>query len=203
MSKNDETKPMSKSLSTKTRILDTAAREFYQHGYKATGVDAIAKAAGITKATLYHHFINKDELIEESLKYLSEFHRGNYIKAWNKKGLNPKSRLTVLFDEMHEFFKRPDCYGCPFINAAGEYTDRSSSVRKICEAHYTFLIAHLEQFARDADLSSPRIVAQQIVGVIAGAYSAWFAAGVMHAAKQGKKSAELIIAAHDAKGHFY
>lgn len=199
MSKNDETKDMPKSMSTKTRILDKAAQVFYEHGYKATGVDTIAKAVGITKATLYHHFSNKEELIEESLKYLSEFHRNNYIKAWNKKGLNPKSRLTVLFDEMHEFFKRPDCYGCPFINAAGEYTDRSSAVRKICEAHYTFLITHLEQFARDAGLSNPRIVAEQIVGVIAGTYSAWFAAGVMDAAKQGKKSAELVIAAYEAK----
>lgn len=199
MSEGKISQAMPKSLSTKTRILDTSAQIFYEHGYKATGVDAIAKAVGITKATLYHHFNNKDALIEESLKYLSEFHRGNYVKAWNKKGLTPKSRLTVLFDEMHAFFKRPDCFGCPFINAAGEYTDRSSAVRKICESHYAFLITHLEQFARDANLIKPRIVAEQITGVIAGTYSAWFTAGVMDAAKQGKKTAELIIAAHSPK----
>lgn len=187
---------MPKSMSTKARILDKAAQVFYEHGYKATGVDAIAKAAGITKATLYHHFRNKDELIEEALKYLSEYHRSNYIKAWNKKGLTPASRLTVLFDEMHECFKRPDFYGCPFINVAGEYTDRASGVRKICESHYAFVITHLEQFARDAGLAKPRIVAEQITGCITGAYSSWFAAGVKDAAKQGKKTAELIIAAH-------
>jgi AcrR family transcriptional regulator len=43
---------------TKTRILETAAQMFYKHGYRATGVDTIAKAVGITKATLYHHFEN-------------------------------------------------------------------------------------------------------------------------------------------------
>lgn len=190
---------MPKSMSTKTRILDVAAKVFYEHGYKATGVDAIAKAAGITKATLYHHFQNKDELIEEALKYLSDYHRDNYVKAWNKKGLTPVLRLTVLFDDMHEFFKRPDCYGCPFINVAGEYTDRGSAVRKICESHYAFVIAHLEQFARDAGLTTPKVVAEQITGCIVGAYSAWFAAGVKDAAKQGKKTAELIIAAHTRK----
>lgn len=190
---------MPQSMNTKTRIVDTVAKVFYEHGYKATGVDAIAKAVGVTKATLYHHFSNKDALIEESLKYLSELHRENYIKAWNKKNLAPKTRLTVLFDEMHEFFKRPDCYGCPFINAAGEYTDRNSPVRKICEEHYSFLIAHLEQFARDAKLNKPKLVAEQIAGIIAGSYSAWFAAGVMDAARQGKKTAELIIAAHSSK----
>ena len=181
---------------TKTRILDKASQVFYKYGYRATGVEAIARAAGITKATLYHYFRNKDELIEESLKFLSEFHRVSYVKAWNRKGLHPQERLTVLFDEMHDFFKKPDCYGCPFINAAGEYTDRDSPIRRICENHYAFLTSNLEQFARDAQLAKPRIVAEQITGCIAGAYSAWFVAGFKDAANQGKKTAELIIAEH-------
>ena len=196
MSKDKTSQATPRTQDTKTRILDNAAREFYKHGYRATGVDAIARAAAITKATLYHHFQNKEELIEESLKRLSEFHRGNYVKAWNKRGLLPKDKLTVLFDEMHRSFKEPDFYGCPFINAAGEYTQRDSSVRRICESHYAFLTSHLEQFARDADLIKPRIVAEQITGCIAGAYSAWFVGGLKDAAKQGKKTAELIIAEH-------
>ena len=196
MSEGEKKRAMPKSQDTKNRILDKAAQVFYQHGYKATGVDAVAKAVGITKATLYHHFQNKDELIEEALKYLSEFHRGNYVKAWNKKGLSPKSRLTVLFDEMDSFFKAPDCYGCPFINAASEYTDRDSPVRRICETHYSFLISHLEQFARDVELLKPRVVAEQIAGCIAGSYTAWFVGGLKDAAKQGKKTAEMIIAEH-------
>jgi AcrR family transcriptional regulator len=196
MPKGNTNDTMPKTQHTKNRILDTAARTFYKHGYKATGVDTIAKAAGITKATLYHHFKNKDELIEESLKFLSEYHRGNYMKAWNKKGLSAHQRLTVLFDEMHNFFKEPDCYGCPFINAAGEYTERSSPVRRICESHYAFLTSHLEQFAHHAGLSQPRVVAEQITGCIAGAYSAWFVGGLKDAAKQGKKTSELIIAQH-------
>ena len=187
---------MPRTQDTKTRILNKAAQVFYEHGYKATGVDAIAKAVDITKATLYHHFKNKDELIEVSLRLLSEFHRDKYVKAWNKKGLSPQQKLTILFDEMHEFFKEPDCYGCPFINAASEYTDRESPVRKICESHYAFLTKHLEQFAHDASLIKPRTVAEQITGCIAGAYSAWFVGGLKNAAKQGKKVAELIIAEH-------
>lgn len=187
---------MPKSKNTKNRILDTAAKVFYKHGYKATGVEAISKAVDITKATLYHHFQNKDELIEETLQYLSELHRSNYTKAWNRKGLSPTDRLTILFDEMHLFFKEPDCYGCPFINAASEYTDRDSPVRRVCENHYNFLTDHLEQFARDANLVKPRAVAEQIAGCIAGAYTTWFVGGLKDAAKQGKKTAELIIAAH-------
>ena len=181
---------------TKTRILETAAQVFYKHGYRATGVDAIAKAAGITKATLYHHFENKDKLIKETLKHFSEYWRIEYVKLWDKNGLKPEQRLTVMFDSMEEFFKSPSCYGCPFINAAAEYTDRSHPVRRICEQHYDFVLTNMEQFAREAHLNKPRLLAEQIVTLIGGAYTAWFASGIKDAAKQGKHMAELIIIQH-------
>ncbi len=186
---------MPKTRRGREGILEAAAL-FYKHGYKATGVEAIAKAAGVTKATIYHHFSNKDALIEAVLVHLSEFHKAGYINAWNKKGLKPTQRLTILFEEMSEFFKDKECYGCPFINAAGEYTDRDSPVRKICEAHYQFIITHLEQFARDAKLKSPRLVAEQIASVIAGCYTGWFVANIKDSAKQGKAIAEMVIEAH-------
>jgi AcrR family transcriptional regulator len=43
-------------------IIDTAQRLFFEQGIAATGMDAIAKAAGITKQTLYARFPNKDDL---------------------------------------------------------------------------------------------------------------------------------------------
>ena len=187
---------MKKPQNTKTRILTIAAGVFYKHGYRATGVDAIAKAAGIKKATLYHHFANKDQLIEETLARSSEDIRASYVKAWNKKGLKPLEKLTVLFDEMDEFFKQPGCYGCPFINAAGEYTDRKSIPHRICEVHYGFVEKNLEKFARDAGLKKPRVLAKRIVTVIAGGYTSWFVTGMEDAARQAKHIAELIVKEH-------
>ena len=107
-----------KTENTKTRILRIAAAVFYKHGYKATGVKLIAKSAGIKKATLYHHFVDKDQLIKETLEYLSAEACAYYVKAWNKKGLNPLTRLTVLFDEMGAIFKQPGCYGCPRMGSS-------------------------------------------------------------------------------------
>ena len=182
--------------SAKQRIIEAAAYVFYKQGYRATGVSTIAKAAHITKATLYHHFQDKDALIEHALSYLSECHRSNYMKAWNKKGLKPIDKLTVLFDEMHASFKKPDCYGCPFINASSEYTDLEHPVRKISQAHYQFLTHHLEQFARDAHLRKPRLLAETIAGLIAGAYTGWFVGGIEHAATQAKNIATMLIVKH-------
>ena len=189
-------KSTSQSPNSKQRITEIAAQVFYKQGYRATGVDAIAKASNITKATIYHHFEDKDALIEAALRHLSEFHRNNYVKVWSKKGLSPAEKLTVLFDKMHKAFKKPDFYGCPFINASGEYTDRQSAVRKISEAHYQFLITNLEQFAHEANLRKPRVLAESIAGLIAGAYTSWFVTGIKHAAPQAKEVALLLITQH-------
>ena len=46
----------------KQHILQTASELFYRQGIKATGVDAIVKAAGTTKMSLYKYFPSKQDL---------------------------------------------------------------------------------------------------------------------------------------------
>jgi AcrR family transcriptional regulator len=49
--------------SSKTAQIRVAAgRLFLEHGYGATSMDAVARAAGVSKATLYAHFTNKADL---------------------------------------------------------------------------------------------------------------------------------------------
>ena len=44
------------------KILEAARRVFMTDGYGAASMDAIAKAAGVSKATVYAHFAGKDQL---------------------------------------------------------------------------------------------------------------------------------------------
>ncbi|MBY0356314.1 MAG: TetR/AcrR family transcriptional regulator [Rickettsiales bacterium] len=189
---------MMRAQNTRQRIIKEAADIFYQHGYRTSGVEFIAKSVGVTKATLYHHFTNKDELIEEALKYTSTFHLAAYQKSWGRKGLSAIDKLTVLFEDIQLLFKQKDCFGCPFINAASEYTNRHSAVRQICEQHYALLIQELEFFACEANLKEPRIVAEQLASCIMGTYSAWFVGGLNLSALHGQRMAKDIIAAHRA-----
>jgi AcrR family transcriptional regulator len=46
-------------------IVDTAARLFDTAGYSRTSMDAIAKAVGLAKPTLYHYFRSKSEILIE------------------------------------------------------------------------------------------------------------------------------------------
>jgi TetR/AcrR family transcriptional repressor of mexJK operon len=43
-------------------VLDAAASLFMAHGYGSVSMDAVARTAGVSKATLYAHFSSKDQL---------------------------------------------------------------------------------------------------------------------------------------------
>ena len=52
------------SASTKRQLLEVATREFTEHGYRGTSLDAVVSGAEVTKGALYHHFSGKQALFE-------------------------------------------------------------------------------------------------------------------------------------------
>ncbi len=56
------------SFKNKDHILTVASRMFARKGYRATTMEAIAKACGMNKASLYYYFPSKRELYREVLK---------------------------------------------------------------------------------------------------------------------------------------
>ena len=49
----------------KAKILSAAEALFAHRGFDATGIDAIAKKAGITKSLIYYYFKSKDDILSE------------------------------------------------------------------------------------------------------------------------------------------
>ena len=49
------------------KILSVSIELFRQYGFKAITMDDIARRAGISKKTLYQHFANKQEVVNESV----------------------------------------------------------------------------------------------------------------------------------------
>ena len=59
-------------MDEKTNFLSKAADLFIENGAKTVTMNEIAKAFGISKKTLYQKYKNKEELLEEVLKYKLE-----------------------------------------------------------------------------------------------------------------------------------
>lgn len=54
--------PNPEAGSKPAQILEAAGKLFLEHGYGAVSMDAVAKTANVSKATLYAHFGSKDDL---------------------------------------------------------------------------------------------------------------------------------------------
>src|SRR5947209_16378870 len=92
----------------KDRILETADKLFYLQGIRAIGVDTIAAEIGISKRTLYNHFLSKDALIAAYLE-----RRFVQPRASDKP---PADQILATFDSLERRFGAKDFRGCPFVN---------------------------------------------------------------------------------------
>ncbi len=66
-------KPVERELSSKKAelILKGAMQEFLEHGYAGARIDRIVEAAGVSKATVYRHFPDKESLFTALIQQLS------------------------------------------------------------------------------------------------------------------------------------
>ncbi|WP_229872538.1 TetR/AcrR family transcriptional regulator [Promicromonospora soli] len=119
--------------STRDRILDAATELFYSHGIRAVSADKIIERAGITKVTFYRHFRTKDTLVVAYLERQA---------AWERSAIDGVREAVGDAEAFRRFAAsvgaeacRPGFRGCSFINAAAEYADPDSPVRKVVAEH--------------------------------------------------------------------
>ncbi len=113
------------------RVLDAASTLFYTRGIHAVGIDRVIAEAGVAKATFYHHFPSKDDLV---CAYLRE-QDARIREAASGAGVPPEERVMALFELLGEISCGPGFRGCAFVNAAAEYPDPGHPVREIVIEH--------------------------------------------------------------------
>jgi TetR/AcrR family transcriptional repressor of mexJK operon len=77
-------------------ILSAAAALFMAHGYGAVSMDAVARAAGVSKATLYAHFGAKDRLFASIINEACETIRRTSIGTFESADLPLRDALRHL-----------------------------------------------------------------------------------------------------------
>lgn len=77
-------------------ILDHAARLLRSNGYHQTSLREIAEAVGIRKASLYHHFRSKEEIVEAVVNDGVRFvHEAVLAALGTAAGASPRRRLEA------------------------------------------------------------------------------------------------------------
>ncbi|WP_418146844.1 helix-turn-helix domain-containing protein [Variovorax paradoxus] len=112
------------ALPPRERILLTAHDLFYADGIRATGIDRVIAASGVTKVTFYRHFPSKDDLVRAFLDHRHARWMAWFVDALGRRGAHERAgnagALLLLADAMAEWFADPAFRGCAFINAVAE-----------------------------------------------------------------------------------
>lgn len=87
--------PLRSEDETRALIISAAARAFLENGYIRTGIDTIARDAGVSTRTLYKLFAAKEDLLKEAMEARIGAAFGSLDAArWT--GADPRASLEAL-----------------------------------------------------------------------------------------------------------
>jgi AcrR family transcriptional regulator len=76
----------------KKRLFEAAAAVFSRVGYAEASAEAISREAGMSKATFYEHFANKEECLVALFEFASRSFAGALVEASRASGLDYAAR---------------------------------------------------------------------------------------------------------------
>jgi AcrR family transcriptional regulator len=184
----------------RTRLLDAAYELFSRHGIQAVGIDRIIAEAGVAKATLYHHFASKEDLVIAFLDLRERRWTHDWLVAEvERRAATPRGRALAMFDALDEWFHGPDFEGCSFINTLLETTGKDDPVYRETVRHLDVIRAILETYAEQAGAVDSKEIAYQLQILAMGAIVS-AGRGDPEAARRARVLAELRLNASAAEG---
>jgi AcrR family transcriptional regulator len=140
------------------QILQGAMQEFLAHGFAGTSMDRVAAAAGVSKATVYSHFADKEGLFKALIERLarkkfqlifgSEPLEGEPLEVLRQLGTRALEQMST--DQEHSAFMRV------LIGESGRFPELAqicvnSMIKPTLVALNKYLASHAELKIRDPE----------------------------------------------------
>ncbi|WP_405779104.1 TetR/AcrR family transcriptional regulator [Streptomyces sp. NBC_01378] len=131
------------------RVLEAAARLFYERGIHAVGVDLIAAEAGVTKKTLYDRFGSKEQIVVEYLADRDDRWRAFLAQCLDAAQPVSAARVLAVFDASRAWSAKNSSKGCSMVNAHAEISDPSHPAYPIITGQKEWMLALFTDLAGD------------------------------------------------------
>ena len=99
-------------MDTREKILETATRLFSAQGYANTSLSQVAKEAQVSKALIFWHFENKEQLFRTALQRTLEPYFINVVD--DLEGLSEIDQIKRLIDQYYSFVSE-NLYSVKFL----------------------------------------------------------------------------------------
>ena len=159
---------MQKTKSEKrARLIRTAVKLAYRHGFNQTSIADIAEAAKIPVGNVYYHFKTKDEIGEAIVEQrLLEFRA--LREQWDRAG-SPKERLQACIENTLENRDVLARGGCPFGTLCSELHKEGGPLAEKSAALFAEPLAWIEdQFRADGHGGDSRGLAIHLLSALQG-----------------------------------
>jgi len=159
--------------SKRERVVDAAAKLFVDQGFGATGMDAIAEEAGVSKATLYSYYKDKSALFADVMHRMCDEVGGGSPEDLG--GDTPEATLSAVATlGLRKLLETVDRGLLPrAVAEAGEFPDVG---KKFWESGPARLEAFVAGYFADAKrrrllhIKDPQRAAAHFVGLMTGMY---------------------------------
>ena len=155
-----------------SQILDAAEDLFYLEGARNVGIDAVIKRARVNKMSLYRQFESKEDLLQQYLLRRDAKFWAYFDASLAKHPGEPRAQLRQLFVDLAARTSAAGYRGCPFVNIAVEYPDRSHAARRMVAGNKKRLLVRLRELAKAAGAGDVAFLAKALALLIEGAYAA-------------------------------
>ena len=137
--------------STRDHLIDTGLKLMHQHGYNATGLTEILKAADVPKGSFYHHFGSKEDFAAAALERYTTREAKHAATVLNDAKAPPLKRLKRYFTDLVRFYgQKGEIPGCMMGRFSLEIAAANPQLRKQISgsfAHWEHTIATVIQQA--------------------------------------------------------
>ena len=142
-------------------------QEFLERGYSAASMDRVAAAAGVSKATVYSYFADKETLFKELVAQMAQKKMQSILSQMDY-SLEPRASLRQLFSKAME-----DCTNVQFqnfqrmlIGESGRFPDLGKTF--VIHMSKPGIEALTDYFKTTAlfDFPDPEAIARIVIGTI-------------------------------------
>ncbi|WP_055588892.1 TetR/AcrR family transcriptional regulator [Peterkaempfera griseoplana] len=153
--------------SSRERLLDAAADLFYRDGV-SIGVEALCRAAGVSKRSMYQLFASKDEVVAASLDRRAPVYEAMLLPDRDDTR-SPRERILHVFGQLEASAAAPEFRGCPYVATAVEVKDPAHPASLAARRHKDALTAFFRLEAAEGGARDPETLARQLTIVFDGA----------------------------------